>query len=121
MKIKKIFLIIFITALLVSVSFLAYRYYSQAQEAKKQRALFEKRKITWEALRQKLANEISQFKGEAGIVVKDLQTNREIYYNKDKLFPSASLAKIPIMAACFLAAEEGRLKLDRQVALKDSD
>jgi len=121
MKIKKISVIIFIGVLLACGSCLAYRYYSQLQEAKKQQALLEERKIVWETLRQKLANEISQFKGEAGIVVKDLQTNREIYHNKDKLFPSASLAKIPIMAACFLAAEEGRLKLDRQVALKDSD
>lgn len=121
MKINKIFLIIFIVALSASVLFLVQRYYFQSHEAKKQKALFEKRKIAWDALRQKLANEIIQFKGEAGIVVKDLQANLEIYHNKDKLFPSASLAKIPIMAACFLAAEEGRLKLDRQVALKESD
>ncbi|MDP2830873.1 MAG: serine hydrolase, partial [Candidatus Omnitrophota bacterium] len=45
----------------------------------------------------------------------------EISYNKDRLFPSASLAKVPIMAACFLAAKEGRIKLDRQVVLRNSD
>ena len=74
MKIKKIFVIIFIGALLACGSCLACRYYTHLQEAKRQLALFEKRKIAWEALRQKLVNEISQFKGEAGIVIKDMET-----------------------------------------------
>ena len=121
MKAKKIFLIIIVAILSACGSYPAYRYYTDLQEAKKQQVLIEKRKVAWKVLRQKLINEISQFNGEAGIVVKDLQTNWEIVHNKDKLFPSASLAKIPIMSACFFAAEEGRLKLDRNVALKSSD
>lgn len=121
MKIKKIFLIISIILLTSGSLHLIYRYYAKLQETKRQQALIEKRKITWETLRQKLTNEISQFKGETGIVVKDLQTNCEISHNKDKLFPSASLTKIPIMLACFLAANEGKLKLDRNIALKSAD
>ncbi|MBM3245623.1 MAG: serine hydrolase, partial [Candidatus Omnitrophica bacterium] len=50
-----------------------------------------------------------------------LETGWEFSYEKDKLFPSASLAKIPLMAACFLAADQGRIKLDRNIALKSSD
>jgi len=72
-------------------------------------------------LQQRIQNEISQFKEEVGIAIIDLGTDREIAFNKSKLFPSASLAKIPLMAACFLAAEQGRLKLDRNIALKSSD
>ena len=72
-------------------------------------------------LRQKLVNEVRRFKGEAGIVVRDLRFNWEISHNKDRLFASASLAKIPIMCACFLAAEEGKINLDQQVVLKNSD
>ncbi len=121
MKIKKKFGIIFIGALLVCGSCLAYRYYFQLQEAKRQRALFEKRKIGWEALRQKLANEISQFKGEAGIAIIDLETGWEFSHEKAQFFSSASLAKIPLMAACFLAADQGKIKLDRNIALKSSD
>lgn len=121
MKAKKIFLIIIVAILSACGSYLAYRYYTDSQEAKRRQVLIEKRKVAWEVLRQKLTNEISQFKGEAGIVVKDLRTNWEIFHNKDRLFPSASLAKIPIMSACFLAAEESRLKLEREVALKDND
>jgi len=121
MKAKKIFFSILIGALLICGSYFAYRYYADLIETKKQQTLLEKRKAAWHVLRQKLINEISQFKGEAGIVIKDLRVNWEVSHNKDKLFPSASLAKIPIMSACFFAAEEGRIKLNRQVALKSSD
>jgi len=121
MKVKKTFLSIFIGALLICGSYFAYRYYTDLKETKRQQVFLEKRKAAWQVLRQKLINEISQFKGEAGIVIKDLRVNWEISHNKDKLFPSASLAKIPIMSACFLAAEEGRIKLNREVVLKSSD
>ena len=66
-------------------------------------------------------HEIKGFKGQAGILIKDLRSNWEISYDKDRLFPSASLAKVPIMCACFLASEEGKIKLDQQVVLKSSD
>ncbi|MDP2928198.1 MAG: serine hydrolase [Candidatus Omnitrophota bacterium] len=118
---KKTLSIIFIGALLICGSYFAYRYYIHLREAKRQQVILEQRMAAWQVLRQKLTNEIKRFKGEAGIVIKDLRFNWEISYNKDRLFPSASLAKIPIMSACFLASEEGRIKLDRQVVLKSSD
>lgn len=118
---KKTLSIIFIGTLLICGSYFVYRSYTHLQEAKRQQAILEQRKAAWQVLRQKLAYEIKRFKGEAGIVIKDLRFNWEISYNKDRLFPSASLAKIPIMAACFLASEEGKIKLDRQVILKSSD
>lgn len=121
MKMKKIFISIFIGALLICGSYFSYQYYTDLKETKRQQALLEKRKAAWQVLRQKLTNEISQFKGEAGIVIKDLRVNWEVSHNKDKLFPSASLAKIPIMSACFLAAQEGRIKLNREITLKSSD
>ena len=117
---KKLLYITIIVFVGVGVLF-GPQYYIRFQKTKQERLLFEARKVAWQALRQKITNEISQFKGETGIVIKDLKTGWELFYEKAKLFPSASLAKIPIMAACFLAAEEGRLKLDRQVALKYTD
>ncbi|MGB4520310.1 MAG: serine hydrolase, partial [Candidatus Omnitrophota bacterium] len=121
MKIKKVFLILIVSLLVVCGSYFGYKYYANLKEVKRQQALAEQRRLVWESLREKLVNEIAQFKGETGIVIKDLRNNWEISNDKDKLFPSASLAKIPIMSACFLAAEEGKIKLDREVALKDSD
>jgi len=120
-KMKKLFPNIFIAALLICGSYFGFRYYADLKEAKRQQVFFEKRKVAWQVLRQKLINEISQFKGEAGIVIKDLRVNWEVSHNKDKLFPSASLAKIPIMSACFLAAQEGRIKLNREIVLKSRD
>jgi len=121
MKAKKISLILIVLLLFVCGSYFGYRYYTDLKEAERRQALIEQRRLAWESLRRNLANEIAQFKGETGIVIKDLRNNWEISHNKDKLFPSASLAKIPIMPACFLAAEEGKIRLDREVALKNSD
>jgi len=121
MKTKKIFLSIFIGLLLIYGSYFSYQYYVDLKEIRIRQVLLEKRKAAWQVLRQKLTNEISQFKGEAGIVVKDLETGWELSYRKNQLFPSASLVKIPLMAACFLAADQGRIKLDRNIALKSVD
>ena len=121
MKAKRIFIRVSAGILLVCFSYFVFVYYSKFQEIKKQKLLYEARKNAWGSLREKLTNEIKLFKGEVAFVIKDLQTNWEISHNKNMLFPSASLAKIPIMAACFLADQEGKLKLDRIIALKTSD
>lgn len=101
--------------------YFAAGYRSNYLNVQRSKTLLEERKAAWLALKQTLADEINRFDGEAGIVVKDLEMNWEISFDKDKLFPSASLTKIPIMAACFLAAEQGRVKLNRNIALKASD
>jgi beta-lactamase class A len=118
---KKTFKIIFIGILLICGPYFVFRFCAHFQEAKKQQVIFEQKKAAWQLLKQKITHEIKQFKGEAGIVIKDLRFNCEISYNQSRLFPSASLAKIPIMCACFLAAKEGRISLNQQVVLKNSD
>lgn len=121
MKTKKLLLFIALVILLGGGTYFTGRYYVYLQKAKREQVIYETKKIAWQKLRQEIANQIIQFKGEAGLVIKDLETGWELCYEKDKLFPSASLAKIPIMAACYLAAEQGRIKLDRNIALKSSD
>jgi beta-lactamase class A len=118
---KKNLRIILIGILLICGSCLICRCYGYFQEAKIRQDVFKRKKAAWQELKQELTKKIVNFKGEAGIVVKDLQFDWEISFNKDKLFPSASLVKMPIMAACFLAAQEGKIRLDRQVVLKNSD
>lgn len=117
-KTKKVILYFSLLLILVFVSCYAFTIIKQTQD---ERRSFEKRKASWKALNQKIAYEINNFKGDAGIVIKDLQTNWEIFYNKDKLFPSASLAKIPVMAALFLAEQEGKFNPDQVIILKFSD
>ena len=121
MRAKKVFLFIAIVTFLGIGAYFGQQYYARFQQAKQERLLYEAGKAAWQALQQSVKSEISQFKGETGIVIKDLETGWELAYNRDKLFPSASLAKIPLMAACFLAVDQGRIKLDRNIALKSAD
>ena len=81
----------------------------------------EKRKTAWEILENKIKKDSDAFNGQVGIIVKDLKRGWLISINQDKLFPSASLVKIPIMAACFFAADEGKIKLDENLELKTED
>jgi len=122
MKILKVFLtILFLLSMGGAGGYFLAGYRADYLNTQNNKALFKKRQADWSALRQTLSDEISRFNGEAGVVVKDLGMNWEIAFNKDRLFPSASLAKIPLMAACFFAAEQGRIKLERNIALKASD
>jgi len=69
-------------------------------------------------LMQELAKRAAKFPGEAGILIKDLETNQTIMINSSRLFPSASLVKVPIMAAYFQAESEGKLKLTDTLTLE---
>lgn len=121
MKKRNILILFLLIIILPAGTLFSYRSYQSYKENQRNKLIFEERKANWFALRQKLTDEIAKFNGEAGIVIRDLEMNWEISFNKDKLFPSASLAKIPIMAACFLAAEEGKLKLNQNIKLKPTD
>jgi len=121
MRAKKTLLFITLIFFLGAGVYFGQQSYARFQKTKQEQLLYEARKTAWQALQQSIKSEIGQFKGEAGIVIKDLGTGWEFSYEKAKLFPSASLAKIPLMAACFLAVDQGRIKLDRNIALKSAD
>jgi beta-lactamase class A len=74
--------------------------------------------VNYKKLMSELETQASRFPGEAGIIVKDLKTGEIIEINSNKLFPSASLVKVPIMAALYQAVEEGKLSLDDMVTLR---
>lgn len=108
---KRKFVILSISVLsLVAFSFLVYRVY-----------LLRERQLKWQVLEKRIHMRLKRFPGTAGVVVKDLKTNWEISVNKDTLFPSASVVKIPVMLACFNAASNGRISIDDTLALKNSD
>src|SRR3989338_8632905 len=69
----------------------------------------------WTELHQKINYQIRHFPGVAGIYIRDLKTGWTIEYNADKLFPSASLVKLPIMAVLYQAHVAGRLSLDESL------
>src|SRR3989338_7440103 len=99
MKAKKTLLFITLVILVGFGVYFGQQSYVRFQKTKQEQLLYEIRKAAWQGLQQRVKVEISQFKGDTGIVIKDLKTGWEFSHNKDKLFPSASLAKIPLMAA----------------------
>jgi beta-lactamase class A len=73
------------------------------------------------ALEETVRQKVKAFRGEVGLVIRDLDTGWTFQVNPDTLFPAASMVKVPIMAACLKAAEEGRLSLRDDLTLKRSD
>lgn len=82
------------------------------------RADYERRRIAWQILQNQIEKEVAGFQGESGIIIKDLSRGWQISVNPDQIFASASLAKVPVMACCFCAAQEGRLGLEETQVLK---
>lgn len=76
-----------------------------------------RRKACWQKLKDSIEAEAGLFKAKSGIVIKDLRFGWEIKHNADEVFASASLVKIPVMAAVFKAASEGEVSLQQQVVL----
>lgn len=75
-------------------------------------------KIDYSLLTEQVSIGAQGFRGTTGIVVKDLRTKQCVRINGDRLFPSASLVKVPIMAVVFQAEKEGVLKLTDEIKLE---
>lgn len=69
----------------------------------------------WEKMVNSVSETIGQYKGEVGLYIKDIETGRLFEYNSNRPFVSASLIKIPIMAATFRAIRDGKLRLDSKM------
>lgn len=74
---------------------------------------------------EKLINRVQAITTEAGgtwgIVLKDITTNERWAFNEREMFYSASVVKIPIMAAVYQAAEQGKFTLDDKLPLNAKD
>jgi len=75
----------------------------------------------WRNMTAGLENASASYSGRVGIYLKDLHTGKTWQYNPDRLFPSASLIKLPIMAAVFEKIKAGELTLDTQIKLSRQD
>jgi len=75
----------------------------------------------WTELEKDIRRSLLNFQGELGLVIKDFRTGRTILRDPDRPFPSASMVKVPIMAACLKAVEEGQITLDEVLRLKRTD
>lgn len=75
------------------------------------------REEEWGPMTEGLRDLARAYPGRVGIYLKDLETGREWEFNADRRFPSASLVKVPVMAAVFARIHEGKLSLDTQIRL----
>lgn len=71
----------------------------------------------WAPLIAAIDASVSDYDGQVGIYMKDLKTGRVYARNADERFASASLIKVPIMAAAFQAVRDGSLDLDSEMTL----
>ena len=63
---------------------------------------------------------LKPFKGEVGVYVRNLKTNKIVEINADTLFPTASMIKIPITIGLFDKIEKGELNYHTDLIYKDS-
>ncbi|MCX5696828.1 MAG: class A beta-lactamase-related serine hydrolase [Candidatus Omnitrophica bacterium] len=116
--------IIILTVILITAcsggAFFSYKMYGKYRELTKEQTLLKIRKDKWENLKKAIEHKVVNFRGTAGIVVEDLDSEWEIAFNKDTLIPAASLVKIPIMLSCFYAAQDGKISLEDTASLKNS-
>ncbi|MDD2805721.1 MAG: class A beta-lactamase-related serine hydrolase [Elusimicrobiales bacterium] len=78
------------------------------------------RDAEWLAMVAGLEKLSRSYSGRVGIYIKDLETGKTWDYNSKRQFPSASLIKVPIMAAIFEKIKAGQLSLDTQIRLTRS-
>ena len=111
----------FLVFLLAAVFNARGEYQRKAEKERQLRAVFVQKEIEWQGLSLKLRREIERFRGVSGVVIKDMEFGFEFAHNENELFPSASISKVPIMAAAYKAEQEGVLDLSKEVELKDKD
>lgn len=75
----------------------------------------------WTAFSAMLTRMVMRQPGIVGIFLKDLRKGFEYDYNVDRLFPSASLIKLPVMVATFEAIKEGRISLGDTIRMHRRD
>lgn len=73
--------------------------------------------IGWKQLTSELEHQTRNFSGRVSIYIEDLTSGNQWAHKADELMPSASLIKIPVMAAVMDRVSEGRLSLISELPL----
>ncbi len=75
----------------------------------------------FEALRIRLQEMVAVFPGTMGVAVRDIKTGEEVSINGDRLFPMASVYKVPIMVEVFRQIDAKKFSLEDRVELTDNE
>lgn len=113
-KRKKILFIFILSAGFIFLSSSAWLIHIRIKEIKQ-------KKLSWSLLEEKIKQEAVNSGFEEGIVIKDLSTGWRISINEKKLFPAASLVKLPIMTSLFSMAEGEGLDLKEEIVLTNKN
>lgn len=73
------------------------------------------------AMNQRLNQFVKPYGEKIGLCFIDLETGAELQINGMEYFPTASVAKVPIMATVFHLAESGQLNLNKKIMFKEKD
>jgi len=82
---------------------------------------YKKERARWAGLEMSLREKSNAFRGLACIVIKDYNRNRRIEINPETKVASASIVKIPIMAALLCSQKEKGFSLSDKIELKQKD
>jgi beta-lactamase class A len=72
-------------------------------------------------LKKQLQEIASEFDGEIGVAVLDLQNGTMVTLNEDKHFPMQSVFKFPLAVAVMDQVDKGKLSLDQKITLTKKD
>ncbi len=64
---------------------------------------------------------VDKFSGTLGVAARDLKLGKEVLLNADKVFPTASMAKIPILLELYRQHEVGALSLGEMLTVRKKD
>ncbi|HOX21890.1 MAG TPA: class A beta-lactamase-related serine hydrolase [Elusimicrobiales bacterium] len=75
----------------------------------------------WDKMTERITKTANRFQGRMAVYLKDLSTGRTWELNADEEVPSASLIKVPIMAALLEQAHRGNVRLDEKLVMTRAD
>jgi beta-lactamase class A len=83
-------------------------------------ALLHAQEKTDKKLQRSIQSLVQDFKGQVGVYVKNLRTNKVAMYNADTIFPTASMIKIPILIGAMDKIYKGELSYHQELIYADS-
>ncbi|MEQ8847702.1 serine hydrolase [Botrimarina sp.] len=74
-----------------------------------------------DVLQKEIASLFDRHRGRVAAAVKNLQTGESYEWNADRVMPTASLIKLPVMIEAYRRVDAGELSLDKQLTLAEED
>jgi beta-lactamase class A len=78
-------------------------------------------KVLWQKFEANVADVDSHLDGVMGVAIEDLTTGDHYFLREDEVFAQASSIKIAVLAALYLQAEQGKIKLTDLYTVQSSD